>query len=295
MVFPRTASQQITLASLLISPASVVGGNPVTGTIYLTSAASSNTEVNLSSDNSSVSVPSTVLVPSGSKFAQFPISTLAVAASANITAFYKGVSKTSLLSVTSSQMTALASVSINPTNVIGGNSSVGKVTLTTAAPSSGLTVALWTSGSPAFVPNSLIIPAGEISGTFAVSTNYVSKSTQGIITGFYNGVAKNTVITVTPEVSITLASLSVNNARIRSGASATGVVVLSGAAPAGGAVVDLWTNGSPAFVPTSLLIPAGATRGMFPITTNWVFNPTQGTITAVYNGAKKTTTVTVSP
>jgi hypothetical protein len=53
------------------------------------------------------------------------------------------------------------------------------------------------------------------------------------------------------------------------GASATGTVTLSSAAPSGGFVVDL-TNDYPhiATVPASVTVPAGATSANFPVTTS---------------------------
>jgi hypothetical protein len=71
--------------------------------------------------------------------------------------------------------------------------------------------------------------------------------------------------------------------------------MLSVAAPAGGTTVYLWTNGSPAFVPASITIPAGSQIGSFTVTTNYVSTNTQGTITAFYNGVSKTATLTVTP
>jgi hypothetical protein len=82
--------------------------------------------------------------------------------------------------------------------VIGGVSATGTVTLSAPAPAGGTVVYLWTNGSPSFVPTSVTIPAGSTTSTFPVTTNYVSSTTQGTITAFYQGTIQTTIITVTP-------------------------------------------------------------------------------------------------
>jgi hypothetical protein len=82
---------------------------------------------------------------------------------------------------------------------------------------------------------------------------------------------------------------------VQSSYSSTGTVTLAAPAPAGGTLVYLWTNGSPAFVPVSVTVAAGSTGASFPVTTNYVTAPTQGTITAYLNGQSVTTTIEVTP
>jgi hypothetical protein len=61
-------------------------------------------------------------------------------------------------------------------------------------------------------------------------------------------------------------------------------VVLTGAAPAGGAVVTL-SAADPITVPASVTVPAGATNAPFTVATRAVGASTAGTITAAYGGA----------
>lgn len=152
---------------------------------------------------------------------------------------------------------------------------------------------MWTNGSPAFVPASVTIPAGATSGSFTVTTNWVTSPQQGTITAFRNGQTKTAAITVTP--TPTLVSVSVPAQSLGSGFTAIGLITLSEPAPAGGIVVYLWTNGSPAFVPASVTVAPGATSATFRVTTNYVASPAQGTITAFYLGMIQTATVTVTP
>src|SRR5581483_8556868 len=120
-------------------------------------------------------------------------------------------------------------------------------------------------------------------------------NTQDTVTAFYSGAIKTAAISVTPVVTAGLASGSINSASIPGGTSATGTVTLTAPAPGGGLVVYLWTNGSPAFVPASITIPAGSTTGAFNVTTITVSSSMQDTITAFYQGASQTAVVTVTP
>jgi hypothetical protein len=290
----------VALSSISVNPASVTGGSSSTGTVSLSNAApSGGVTVTLTSNNTSAAtVPASVTIAAGSSTGSFSVTTASVTAtsSAVITAGYNGVSKTATLTVAPPAATlTLSSVSVNPATLTGGSTASGTVTLSSAAPAGGTLVDLWTNGDPAFVPVSVTIAAGATTGSFTVTTETVSSTSQGTITAFYNGAIKTTTITVTPAVTIGLSSVSVNPTTVKGGVSATGTVTLGAPAPTGGFSVALWTNGNPAFVPSSITIAAGATTGTFSVTTLSVSSTLQGTITAFYNGASKTTTISVTP
>jgi Subtilase family len=95
--------------------------------------------------------------------------------------------------------------------------------------------------------------------------------------------------------SITLSSVMLNPTSVTGGASSTGTVTLSGAAPTGGAVVYLSSSASSATVPTSVAVAAGTTSATFTVTTSPVTASTAVTITASYAGANKTDILTVTP
>src|SRR6185295_12812513 len=64
-----TPPAPVSLASVTLSPASVVGGNPVQGTVRLSAAATSATVVTLASSSASATVPPSVTVAAGSSSA----------------------------------------------------------------------------------------------------------------------------------------------------------------------------------------------------------------------------------
>src|SRR4029453_8384888 len=70
----------------------------------------------------------------------------------------------------------VASLSLNPATVTGGNSSTGTVTLTAVAQAS-TTVAIASNNAAAIVPSSVVVPAGSNSRTFSVTTTQVQATT----------------------------------------------------------------------------------------------------------------------
>ncbi|HTQ01981.1 MAG TPA: hypothetical protein VMN56_21860 [Casimicrobiaceae bacterium] len=91
-----------------------------------------------------------------------------------------------------------------------------------------------------------------------------------------------------------LASLSVSPTAVVGGASATGTVTLT-AAPAAPLSVALSSASSAATVPAGVSVAAGATSATFAVATSAVSAQTVTSLTASYNGAQKTATLTVNP
>jgi uncharacterized delta-60 repeat protein len=85
-----------------------------------------------------------------------------------------------------------------------------------------------------------------------------------------------------------------NPPSIQGGMTATGTVMLTSPAPAGGVVVKLESsNPAVATVPASVTIPAGATSATFPVTTRAVTTQTTVRITASVEGANNGIVITV--
>jgi hypothetical protein len=90
------------LSSVTLSPGRVNGGSSSTGTVTLTgSAPTGGSMVNLSSNNTSATVPSSVTVAAGATSATFSVNTSSVTASTPVTisASYAGVTMTASLTV----------------------------------------------------------------------------------------------------------------------------------------------------------------------------------------------------
>jgi len=95
---------------------------------------------------------------------------------------------------------ALSTLSVSPTDVVGGDPATGTVTLSAAAPAGGVVVAL-SSDNPAAatVPASVTVPAGATSATFPVATNSVPNAQSAVIIGTVGGdfgTERHAIITV---------------------------------------------------------------------------------------------------
>src|SRR6266550_3440738 len=192
-----------TLSSLTLSPTSVIGGTQSsTGTVTLSGAApAGGATVALSSSNGAARVPSSVTVAAGATSATFTVSTSAVAASTTVTisAAYGGVTRSASLTVAPAPPppATLSSLTLNPTNVIGGlQTSTGTVTLSAPAPAGGATVMLSSSNGAARVPSSVTVVAGATRATFTVNTSIVLFSASATISASYNGTTRTAGLSV---------------------------------------------------------------------------------------------------
>ena len=198
----------------------------------------------------------------------------------------------------------LQGVSVNPSSVVGGNSSIGTVTL--SAPQSGATVVALSTPAPTTVaqmPSSVTVPAGATSATFTITTFAVtSQFNMNIFAGLAGSPGVQTLLLITAGGPTGVSGLSMNPVDLVGGASSTGTVTLSAAAPSGGAVVTLskaFSNGSPGTVPVtipaSVTVPAGQTSASFPIATSSVTATTNVRITAAFNGSTFAADMTLFP
>ena len=191
---------------------------------------------------------------------------------------------------------SLSAVSVNPTSVVGGASSTGTVTLTSAAPTGGAVVSLSSNNGAATVPASVTVAAGATSATFTATTSTVTVSTAVTITGTFGGATRTATLTVNPAAAApSLSAVTVNPTSVTGGSVSTGTVTLTSAAPTGGAVVSLSSNNGAATVPASVTVAAGATSATFTATTSTVTISTAVTITGAFGGATRTATLTVNP
>jgi hypothetical protein len=180
---------------------------------------------------------------------------------------------------------------VNPTVVTGGAGSTGRVTLNRAAPAGGAVVALTSSNTnAATVPASVTVAAGATTKTFAITTSAVNAATAVTITATYNGVSRTATLTVNPAGPAALAGVAMNPATMIFGSVSTGTVTLTAPAPAGGAVIWLYSPDYGLFyLPDSVTVPAGGTTAQFQVTT--AIAKARTVITASYNGVNKTATL----
>ena len=91
----------------------------------------------------------------------------------------------------------LASLTLSPSSVTGGNWSVGTVTLNGTA-QTATTVQLRSSNSNAPVPRSVVVSAGTTSVQFNIITRQVKSTTSAQITATANGVSRSATLRINP-------------------------------------------------------------------------------------------------
>ena len=249
-----------------------------------------------SSNPQVASVPGFATIPASTETGIFFVTTSAVTARTvvTITVSGGGVTRSADLVVHPSLPT-LTGFTVSPTSVQGGTSATGTVTLDGPAPAGGLGVSL-SSNLPgsASVPDSVTVPAGATSASFTVTTFPVDNTTAQLVATLGSTTLFAALSITRAATSATLTSLTLSPTSVVGGASSTGTVRLSAAAPSGGAVVSLSDNSAAASMPASITVPAGSTSRTFTVTTSSVATATAVTLTATYSGVSRTATLTVN-
>jgi len=91
-----------------------------------------------------------------------------------------------------------------------------------------------------------------------------------------------------------LTTVSINPTSVTGGQSATGTIMLNGAAPTGGIVVALTSSSADAKVPAKVTIPAGQTSATFTITTIKVRATATVQLKATASKVSQTVTLTIN-
>jgi trimeric autotransporter adhesin len=193
--------------------------------------------------------------------------------------------------------TGLASFSLNPTDVAGGSSSTGTVTLDGAAPSGGFVVSLQSGSTYANVPASVTVPAGATSATFQITTHPVADPAPIVvpvgISASHPPVTKHQTLGVFPP---SVKSLVLLPSTATGGTPLQGRVTLTSPAASSGSRVGLSSNDTAVTtVPSEVTVAGGTLVKDFPVTTIPVETLTSVTISAQRNPFNvKTATLAVA-
>jgi len=159
----------------------------------------------------------------------------------------------------------ITKVTMAPASLVGGNQSIGTVTISKAASTNGYFVFLASSDPAVTVPAVAKVPAGATTITFRVNTTPVANKAVATITAS-QGTSKATATeTVNPPSP---ATLTLSPATVTGGNNVTGIIVLDGKAPSGGLTVAIGSS-LPTLVgsPGTALVPAGTNTVKFTLTT----------------------------
>jgi hypothetical protein len=188
-------------------------------------------------------------------------------------------------------------------SVTGGTVLFGFTQLNQVAPAPeiGTTTVTVTSSDPSaasLAQPEFTVTQGSSSVGFAIQTHAVSTDRVVTISATIDGSTLTRELTVRATPAATRAqSFFLDPFDVEGGNPASGLVVLDGAAPAGGAAVTLTSgNTSVATMPATVTVPAGSDRVSFTISTSPVSTNTTVSLTARYgNGFAATSLIVTAP
>jgi hypothetical protein len=165
----------ITVASLTFDPATIISGQPTTGTVTLSSAAPSGGAVVTLSDNNpnGLSLPNTVTIPEGQTSVGFPVTKTQLPAGigripVQATATYAGSSTNGSLVI--SAVVAVVGVGLSPNLILGGVPVTGTVTLNLPAGPNGASVTIASDNASAKPQTPVLVKPNETSAQFTITT-----------------------------------------------------------------------------------------------------------------------------
>lgn len=240
--------------SLSFSPTSVSAGSTSTGTVTLNGQAGpSGTVVNLSSNQTFVTVPATTPVAANQTSGTFTANTSdpGTTASATVTATFGASNATADLEVTSASG---FSVSFNKGSVKGGNALRLTVSLDNPAPVGGTSFTL-AGNSLTSPPASVTVPEGQTSATVTVGTSPTPVDANGIVTVTLGASSKDaTALVLAPVVK----SVSLSASEVSGPTTVMMLVVLDGVAPANMQFTASSNNPNVKFPASTVTVPGGA-------------------------------------
>ena len=188
--------------------------------------------------------------------------------------------------------TAVSSVTLNATTIAAGSSGQGTVSLTAAASTGGASISL-SSSNPgvATVQTPVTIPAGSSSAAFTITA--LATGTVTITASLNGSTSQSPTLTVTAP-TVALSKILLSTSSVVGGNNVNGTAILTAAAPAGGAVVQLLASADPVTVPASVTVPAGSLSATFIISTSAVGGTMSGTISGSYGGASASAVLSVT-
>jgi hypothetical protein len=278
-------------AKIRISPPVVSSESTAKATVTLSgNAPFGGLVVDLESDETAASVPSSITVLEGLKTATFNITTGKVTEEtyAYISAIVDGVSSEASLTIRPK--------SIKPTtlsiteSLVGGTSGTGTITLSDPAPEGGLDVDLATNNAAVSLPLVVKVAEGSKTANFSFTTSAVSST----ITATVSAKANGATVTDTIEVKVKPLGTLVASPSTLPG-KAIGSATLTLSSPTATPLTVSVSSSNPAVVLASktITIAKGQTQGIIKFTTALVGTDTTSTIVCSSNGLEAKTDITV--
>jgi len=288
--------------SLVCAKQAMTGAGSDTCTVTLNSAApSGGLTVSLSSNNASVSVPSSIIVPSGASAATFTatVASVSTTQTASIAATANGGSRSFAI-----QLNAYtASMTLSSTSVAFGSVAVGQTaTRTVTLTSSGnapLTISSISVAGSLFQATGLVTPLTLSPGQSAALTlQFYSDHTSsftGIVTITSNAAQGAATINMSGDGVPSLSGLTCTTQSYSAAGMDSCLVSLYGAAAGAGFTVSLASNNSSVTVPASVTVPPGAMSASFSASVSAVSATQTATLNATAGSITKSFAIQLTP
>ncbi|MDX2065547.1 MAG: hypothetical protein SFX74_07390 [Fimbriimonadaceae bacterium] len=255
------------VGSVRVNRTTVPIGGSVLGTVILTAVApAGGLTVNLSTQpNGPLSMPASVTVPEGQSRVSFSMTASPVSADTPVVIRANSVAgEQRRADVTVLNQYDLVEFSLPVNEMQTSGQLTGTVRLAGPAGPGGVMVSLSSSTSRFTVPPTVTIPEGSDRARVPINSG-TSPMTGGRISAT---VGATTMSATLNSVLVSVSSVSIDTATVTAGSTAQFSVTLSRPAPAGGALVQLFSNApTVAGLPSQILIPAGETTGSATVTT----------------------------
>jgi hypothetical protein len=199
------------LTELVLSTASVDGGQAVTGTVTITQPVpAAPVAITVAIAGPGASAPASVIVPAGQAAAAFTITTTSVDADADVTvtARHGNVERARALRVRGARTQAgpLAELDPSPDEVVGGHNADLTVRLAEPAPAAGIVIRLASDTPKVSVPSSVAVPAGATSASVRLRTFPVTAETEARVTASVDAATRalKSAAAATPAAELTI-------------------------------------------------------------------------------------------
>lgn len=197
--------------------------------------------------------------------------------------------------VTTPQPVTLASLALQRSAILAGDTTQATVTLSGPA-TANVVVALGIAGAPATaveIPGSIAVPAGSASATFTVTTMAMPPGAPAIqvtLRGTAGDRTQTATLLVTAEPAGALDTVAIDAEEFEGGRLAGGIVTLDGPAPPNGLVVRLRSDNRDVRPQPEVVVPPGETRVPFPVPTS----PTPEDVNVIITADDGTVTRTIT-
>lgn len=283
------AAQTSELGSITCSSSTLAAPGTANCNVNMTGAAPYALGIHMTSNNAAVTLPTWVVVSTGSSSQPFSAQVgSGVSGAVVLTGTFNGISKSTQLQIGSTtSLITLSAITCSKTSVLAPTTIGCSVALSSAAPASGLVVQVASSSADVSVPTSVIVPAGATTAAFSANVSS-GAPTAVTLTANLNGTSKSIQIQISSTSSYSeLSSLTCNASSVTSPGSASCQVNMTGVSPAGGLGIHLSSSSAGVAVPTWVVVPQGASTAGFTASVASGLSAGTVTLSAAFNQVSK--------